>query len=179
MRKLGLDIQDTIAEIGGQSRTSRFNRRVVQVRERYRQAIESVYSQNADLFLQHTNNVYILDKDGVRTLIVYVDESIFAAELNAQRELIKLKLLELFGEAVESFEIHVSKGNYKDNHPYAVEIPVETANNSRSIPLDDAEKSRISQTAARIEDERLRKTFEKAMTADFKRIKSESEEISS
>ena len=121
MRRIGDNIEGYVASLMGDDEQARINYRAQQVRNRYRLAIESVYRENAELFLSHTNNVYILKKDGVLTLIVYVDESIFAAELNAQRELIKLKLLQLFGEQVEQFEIHVSRGNYKDYHPYADE----------------------------------------------------------
>ena len=93
MKKLGHDLELMIARLLGNDEQARINLRAHQVRDRYKQALETVYKNQAPLFLAHTNNVYILKKDGVKTLIVYVDDSIFAAELNAQRELIRLKLL--------------------------------------------------------------------------------------
>lgn len=118
MEKLGASIPDLLAQMSANNATARLNLRAKQVRARYKEALERVYGSTAQLFLEHTNNVYIMNKDGVRTLIVYVDDSIFAAELNAQRELIKLKLLELFGEDIETFDIFISRGSYKNNHPF-------------------------------------------------------------
>lgn len=175
MKKIGMDITHLIADLVGDSEQARINLRANQVRERYKRAIEVVYRETAPLFLAHTNNVYIMTKDGVRTLIVYVDESIFAAELNAQRELIKLHLLELFGEEVESFEIHVSRGKYKKNHPYLSNGEENVAQKAPSIPLDDNEKEYVSNTVSTVEDNRLRASLQKAMTADMEWKKGENQ----
>lgn len=173
MRKLGNDIDAAIRALGGDSPTARINRRAHQVRDRFRRALESVYGEAAAHFLAHTNNVYIMDKDGVLTLIVYVDESIYAADLNAQRELIRLKLLELCGEAVEEFEIYVSRGNYKANHPYLTDSEEESDPPALAVPLDPDEKSFVSDTVSVIADKRLRKAVEDAMTADLEWKKGE------
>ena len=175
MRKIGADITRCISELAGDSEQARINLRANQVRERYKRAIQTVYRDAAPLFLAHTNNVYIMDKDGRRTLIVYVDESIFAAELNAQRELIKLHLLELFGEDVEQFEIHVSRGSYKKNHPYLTDSPALADTLPPAVPLDDAEESFVSDAVSGIEDQRLRETLRKAMTADLEWKKGENQ----
>ena len=168
VKKLGKDIEYLIASLSEDSEQARINLRAHQVRARYRQALESVYRETAPLFLAHTNNVYIMRKDDVPTLIVYVDESIFAAELNAQRELIKLKLLELFGEQVEQFEIYVSRGDYKGYHPYSEE----GGPASLPIPLPDiseTDQMRVKETGAIVEDQGVRESLEKAMTADLAR----------
>lgn len=179
MKKIGSSIVEALAEMGADSEKARINMRAEQVRSRYRQAIESVYHDTAPLFLSHTNNVYIMKKDGVRTLIVYVDESIFAAELNAQRELIKLKLLELFGEEVEEFEIYISRGNYKKNHPYLEQENRESDEDLPTIPLDSNEKAFVSDMVSNIEDDRVRKAMEKAMTADLQWKKGKNVKFSS
>ena len=168
MKKLGKDIEYLIASLSADSDQARINLRAHQVRSRYRQALESVYRESAPLFLEHTNNVYIMRKDGIPTLIVYVDESIFAAELNAQRELIKLKLLELFGEQIEQFEIYVSRGDYKNHHPYSEE----GATSAAAIPLPELTeegRARVSELGAKVEDPGVRASLEKAMTADMAR----------
>ncbi len=177
MKKIGGQIPEVVDALGAKSPTARLNLRAHQVRARYQRALETVYGESTPLFLEHTNNVYIMDKEGVRTLIVYVDDSIFAAELNAQRELIKLKLLELFGEDVEEFQIYISRGSYKANHPYlasedeareqaeAVAAP--------SIPLDSSERRFVSETVSRVEDDALRGYIEKAMTASLEWKKGE------
>lgn len=173
MKKIGDNIEGYIASLMGDDEQARINYRAHQVRNRYRLAIEAVYRDTSQLFLAHTNNVYIMMKDGVKTLIVYVDESIFAAELNAQRELIKLKLLELFGEEVEQFDIHVSRGNYKEYHPYideAVEDPFPPA---PLMALDEEELKVVEAVCETIEDENIRKALQKAMSADLARKKTE------
>ena len=175
MKKIGADITHFIATLAGDSDQARINLRAHQVRDRFKRALEVVYRDMAPLFLAHTNNVYIMNKDGVRTLIVYVDESIFAAELNAQRELIKLHLLELFGEDVESFEIHVSRGKYKKNHPYLSEEDETVIKKPPSVPLNDNEKEYVSNTVSTVEDNRLREALRKAMTADMEWKKGENQ----
>ena len=173
MGKIAADIANCIDEMAGDSRTARFNLRVNQVRSRYKAVIELVYGDVAPLFLAHTNNVYIMDKKGVCTLIVYVDESIFAAELNAQRELIKLHLLQRFGEPIKEFEIHVSKPHYKNLHPYLSEDSENTDEKPSAIPLDDTEKSYVSNTVSHIDDKSVREAVRKAMTADLEWKKGE------
>ncbi len=175
MRKLGADMSTFIASLMGDSEQARINYRAHQVRDRYKRALELVYRDTAALFLAHTNNVYIMDKDGVRTLIVYVDESIFAAELNAQRELIKLHLLELFGEQVEQFEIYVSKPKFKKNHPYLASDEDASQKKAPSVPLTEEEKEYVEDTVATVEDDRLRESLRKAMTADMEWKKGENQ----
>lgn len=176
MQKIGGSIEYFVAQLAGDQEQALINLRANQVRERYKRAIETVYRDAAPLFLAHTNNVYIMDKKGARTLIVYVDESIFAAELNAQRELIKLKLLELFGEAVEEFEILVSRGGYKKNHPYLA-ADAGAPEPAPSVPLDEREWSYVSHSVSAIENKRLRDAFQKAMTADMEWKKGEKQNL--
>lgn len=171
MAKLQREIEHAIREMGGDEGRSRLNARIFQVKDRYRETIEKVYRDKAGAFLKHTNSVYIIDKEGVKTLIVYVDESIFAAELNAQRELIKLMLLENFKEQVEEFEIHVSRREYRNRHPFADY----KGENAASAPLTPSvkkelgahEQAYIDNTVALVEDARLREAMRKAMAADF------------
>ena len=184
MRKIGNDISRVIAEMGGDSDEARINMRVRQVLDRYRRAIESIYpAATARLHLAHTNKVIVKDvrtvgRNGesvkVRTLIVYVDESMYAAELNAQRELIKLRLLELFREEIEEFSIRISgKTQYKKEHPYLDSDSTETDEKSPSIPLNDDEKEFVSRTVGVVQDIKIQKSLEKAMTADLEWKKGE------
>lgn len=174
MRKIGSEIQYTVLQMGASSDAARLNMRIQQVRDRYRAAIESVYRDSAPLHLAHTNNVIIKD----RKLVVFVDDSLFAAELNAQRELIKLTLLELFGEEIDDFQIRTSQWKkYRDLHPYLTESNPGSNGNSPSVPLDSDEMAHVSNAASHIEDEKLRKAFEKAMTADLEWKKGERVEI--
>ena len=175
MRRIGEDISSYVASLGKDSDEARLNMRIQQVRARYKAAIESVYPQKtAKLHLAHTNSVIVTTVKGVRTLIVYVDESIFAAELNAQRELIKLTLLEQFGEDVEEFQIKISRWKkFRKMHPYLDEDSSLSDRKSPSIPLDEDELSFVSETVSVIEDEKVRKSLEKAMTVDLEWKKGE------
>ena len=175
MKKAGRQIREVVAALGAQSDAARLNMRIQQVRQRYRQAIESVYEPlTAQYHLAHTNNVIIRAIAGVKALVVFVDDSASAADLNAQRELVTLRLLELFGEEIDRFDIRISKWRkYRDSHPY---IDGDSANNqtvSVSVPLDDEEKSFVSATVSKVADEKVRKALEKAMTADLEWKKGE------
>jgi len=173
MKKLGQNIEYYLATLTGDQDQMRINLRALQVRDRYKTVLESVYRDSSSLFLQHTNNVYIVNKDGVKTLIVYVDESIFAAELNAQRELIKLKLLQLFGEEVEDFNIYISRGQYKNHHPYELDPSEEQTYAYQAVPLSESEQEYVKKTMETIESQPLKNSFEKAMTAAMELNKSE------
>lgn len=173
-----------VAELAGDSEAARINMRTQQVLERYRHAVEKAYPPaTAKFHLAHTNQVFIKDvnvvgRNGeplpVRSLIVYVDDSGCSADLNAQRELIKLFLHEEFGEEVEDFVIKISgTSEYKNVHPYLTSDQQESNTPATSIPLDANEKSYVSNVSSKIEDKRLRKSLEKAMTADLEWKKGE------
>ena len=173
MKKIGQSIEFYLATLSGDKDQARINMRAHQVRDRYKSVIETIYRDTAQLFLEHTNNVYIMTKNGVKTLIVYVDESIFAAELNAQRELIKLKLLEQFNEAVEEFEICISRGRYKNNHPYLLEDEQDLKQAYRPAKLDLNETQRVFDLSSTVDSKELRASFQKAMTASLTLSKTE------
>ena len=174
MKKLGANIDVFLATLTGDKDQMRINLRAHQVRARYKSVLQLVYRDTADLFLEHTNNVYIMNKDGVKTLIVYVDESIFAAELNAQRELIKLKMLEEFNEDIEQFQIYISRGRYRDNHPYETSFSdVRQRRSYQSVPLSQEDEQFVSNTVSKVEGHELKTSLEKAMTASIALNKAE------
>lgn len=124
------------------------------------------------MFLDHTNNVFVFDKDGRREMHVYVDDSLFAAELNAQREIIKWRCLQEYGENIDDFLIHVSRGRYKDQHPFAGECARDDGT-MPDVPLSSEEEVRVEGACAKISDERMREAFRKAMISDLRWKKSE------
>ena len=69
MKKIGVDIDVFLASLTGDEERARITIRARQVRDRYKTVIESVYRDVAPLFLEHTNNVYIMNKNDVKTLI--------------------------------------------------------------------------------------------------------------
>lgn len=107
---------------------------------------------------------------------MYVDDSIYAAELNAQRELLRLKLLELFGERIDVFDIFISRGNYRKKHPFdrmRAESAPEPVRKTPPAPLSAEEESRVDEAAARVENPRVQRALEKAMKADLEWKKGE------
>ena len=131
------------------------------------QKVQTMWSEVVDpFFLPHTNAVYILKKDGYEEMHVYVDESIYAAELNARRELIMIKLKDRYGEDIEKLDIHISRGKRKQIHPFVINHSTEIDKNP-AIPLDEEEIEKVEQTCSTIEDTTLKERFKKAMIADL------------
>lgn len=118
------------------------------------------------IFLDHTNNVFVFKKDGRVEMHVYVDESIYAAELNNRRELIKWRCLEEYGEAIDDFHIHISRGKYKNHHPFRKREDNDP-DQREPIPLDSKEMETVDEACGKITDQRLRECFKKAMISDL------------
>ena len=101
-----------------------------------------------------------------KQLIVYVDDSIVSAELNARRELIKLQFLDHYGEAIDEFKIIISRGEFKKHHPFAAEEAPAYREDVPSIPLDEEERAALCEEVEAIDDPRLRESLLRAMVAD-------------
>lgn len=125
--------------------------------------------------LKHTNSVYLLKSQAVPSaydLVVYLDNSTCAAELNARRELLRFEYLDRFGVVIDVFEIRISRGPYKEKHPFN-EMPPKQEEPS-APELTEAEKGRIEAMTASIDDPRLRASFQRAMAAQKRRSGSSS-----
>lgn len=140
--------------------------------------IEKVHSQFAEVvdpfILRHVNSVYLLRSksvDGMFDLVVYLDNSTCAAELNARRELIRLKYRERFDTLIDVFEIRISKGRYRDSHPFCGDAAEGKPSDAVAADMDPSESSRIDELASVIEDPALRNSFKRAMAAN-KRLNS-------
>ncbi len=154
--------------------------RANKVKQMWKSVVEMCCRPNAEAFLDHTNSVYIVREgegdDERKVLIVYVDESIFAAELNARREMIKLKLLERFGEEISEFRILISRGKYKENHPYREKAPEYAPPTPPRRPLPLEEVERLRKEAEGIGDKRMREALLKAMISGLERKSDEEDE---
>lgn len=148
------------------------------------QRIHDQFSQVVDPFiLEHTNSVYLLrHKDAlgdsqaneevsktetdskVFDLVVYVDNSLVAAELNARRELIRLKYREQFNISIDVFEIRISRGPYKDKYPFKDQDVIPQAS-TQGRELSEEETAHISELVEDISDKRIKESFIKAITA--------------
>lgn len=115
-----------------------------------------------------------------KKLVVYVDSSLVSAELNAQRELIRLRYLTDFSVELVGFDIKLSRGGYLNKHPYRDRKDAKSepkASVSRET-LSAEDLSYIDKVSSSIEDERLREAFKKAMTASFIKNRKNSEKSS-
>ncbi|WP_283169960.1 DciA family protein [Curtanaerobium respiraculi] len=131
--------------------------RIAQVRAMWKGLVDPI-------ILAHTNGVYVFTEGGGKQMHVYVDESIFAAELNNQRELLKLQMMERYGEKVDELHIHISKGKYKSIHPFEnTSGPLQW----RSAPLSASELDRVEESCGGIGEGRLKDAFKRAMIADL------------
>lgn len=136
--------------------------------------IEKTHAQFAELvdpfILKHTNSVYLLKSQavpGAYDLVVYLDNSTCAAELNARRELLRFEYLDRFNTTIDVFEIRISRGPYKDKHPFADSLDSDAQAESRD--LSEEESARIEEMTSTIKDPRLRASFRRAMAAQKRR----------
>ena len=141
--------------------------------------IEKTHAQFAELvdpfILKHTNSVYLLKSqavEGAYDLVVYLDNSTCAAELNARRELLRFEYLDRFNTTIDVFEIRISRGPYKEKHPFAE--PPSSDVQPKVRDLSEEESSRIEEMTSSIEDPRLRASFQRAMAAQKRRNESSS-----
>ena len=117
-----------------------------------------------EFIVEHTNSVYLMqNSSGLHDLIVYVDGSIYAAELNARREFIKWRYLDEYGIELENFEIRISKGSYRNNYPFKEE--------EEEIPfvpreLSNEEMHEIDAIVAHTKDPELKESFRKLLIAE-------------
>ena len=97
-------------------------------------------------------------------LVVYVDNSLVAAELNARRELIRLKYREQFKVVIDIFEIRISRGAYKDKYPFR-ELRDHNKEYRTAHTLTQKELNEIDELLKDIPEGKLRASFKKAIKA--------------
>ena len=95
---------------------------------------------------------------------MYIDNSLVAAELNARRELIRLKYREQFKISIDVFEIRISRGSYKGKYPFRNQDAVSQID-TQPRDLSDEENERINELVEDISDKRIKESFIKAITA--------------
>lgn len=142
----------------------------VQQRLLFANRAQKIHEQFAELvdpfILEHTNSVLmkrnVTNEDKV-DLEVYLDDSTCAAELNARRELLRLKYLERFNVAVGVFEIKISRGAYKNNHPFKEFLNGVKEHQPRE--LSSKEIKSIEDILSSCEEGPMRDSFERAIVA--------------
>lgn len=153
-------LERALSELGMDVDRARIQRRTAQVHAMWADIVD-------DAIVQHTNSVYITREDGVKKLTAYVDESIYAAELNARRELIKLQFARRYGEEIAEFRILISRGRYKNNHPFAPKREASYDERAVPAPLDARQSEALAAALSGVADPTLRAALEKAARADM------------
>ncbi|MDO4400710.1 MAG: DUF721 domain-containing protein [Coriobacteriia bacterium] len=177
-------LPDALHAMGGSVEDAAKMARASEVRRMWEQLMKL---GGDDYILEHTNNVFILRAEDARTLrrdhddrkdagatgtgkqlVVYVDESIVAAELNARRELVKLQFFEHFGERIDEFKIIISRGQYKSHHPFVHQAQKPSyIDGVQPVALTPEERAVAVQQVEGIQNDRLRRAVERAMIADL------------
>lgn len=161
MKAFSSVLQKTLRSTAASSELAAKAARANKVKQMWRDVVD-------DVFLDHTNAVYIVKENDEKILIVYVDDSMFAAELDARRELIRLKLLERHNEDVAEFRILVSRGKYKKNYPFRTEEGVVAAPvPARRVPLPAQMRIELEEQCLAIADPHLREALLRAMISDL------------
>lgn len=138
------------------------DRKIKQVHEQFAQV-------NDPFILSHTNSVYLLKhkESDLYDLVVYLDNSTCAAELNARRELIRLKYREQFNISIDVFEIRISRGSYKDKHPFENHLQNEPPLHVR--PLSPEEIESVEDITSSLHEGKMKESFENAIKAQKQR----------
>lgn len=157
---LSREVERALAALGADVDRVRIERRAAQVRAMWADIVD-------EPIVQHTNAVYIKRTEAGKELIAYVDESIYAAELNARRELIKLQFLRRYGEEIGTFKILISRGRYKRNYPFARSKEPDYEEPCAPQPLQKDQRAALSAALDKVDDPTLRESLERAASADM------------
>mgnify|MGYP003093023990 FL=1 len=191
MRKLGDSINELMAALAAGDDASRKAQRAAAVNVAWRNAVEAVYKDAAQIVLDHVNAVCIMAADEVvkgattkashagtgAQLVVYADDSLIRSDLDARQEFLKMKLKEE-GEHVETFKILPSRFEMKARHPFRrPEADGATARSARTdreetprTPLSPEEEAALEASVGAVESPTVRRALERAIRADKNRI---------
>lgn len=184
MKKLSSNMAAALQGMGGgkDADAARIARRTAAVQQMWAIAVGKMWRdpEAAAMILSHTNSVGIVKeenhrKEQYKKLFVYVDDSIVLTELNALRERIKLLFLAEFQEDVQEFDIRISRGARKKDHPYKEEEPPHYIDRTKAVPLTPAELDEVDRRVALVENEDVRRSLRKAMIADLQWKKGKNE----
>lgn len=133
-----------------------------------RENISENYAADSDQKFKKAKNDAVVQSDqnssqSVYDLVVYVDNSLCAAELNARRELIRLKYREQFNTVIDVFEIRISRGAYKEKYPFKETL--EAKQNAQPCELTQEDLLRISELTDVLPEGKMKDSFAEAIKA--------------
>ena len=132
---------------------------------RLQNAWEKIASSQA---LEHTDNITFSNRLNKSTLLVYVDSSHWAAELESQKELYRILIEKETGYRVADLKFLVTrKTAFKKAFIKWRETTTSSKGKEGSVPLTDEEEGYARKMVSVIKSEKLREQLFKAMKADF------------
>lgn len=130
--------------------------------------IQKGYDQFAEVvdpfILDHVNSVYLFTSkvdSSAYDLVVYLDNSTCAAELNARRELIRLKYREHFNMIIDVFEIRISRGAYRNTYPFKEGNKQKDAVFERELTPEDY--AQVEEIISPLPEGKLKDSFSRAL----------------
>lgn len=186
MRKLGVSISELMSTLAVGDDVARKAQRAAAVNVAWRNAVEAVYKDAAEMVLDHVNAVYIMGADEVvagapakaqpvgtgSQLVVYSDDSLIRSDLDARQEFLKMKLKEQ-GEHVDTFRILPSRFDMKARHPFrrpadpacAADALASTAEQPPREPLSPEQQAALDESVQSVENDAVRRALERAIQA--------------
>lgn len=126
--------------------------------------IQTIWEQIAPKeVLDHTDNVFLFMKDGKKEMVVYVDSPIWAAELTACKDRLRMFMEQRLGEGpIDIMKFQASSMAYRKKT--FIKREEENQSDTGSIPLTNAEIDDIFEYTNSIEDEGLKNAIRQAWT---------------
>lgn len=189
MRKLGASISELMSTLAVGDDVALKAQRAAAVNVAWRNAVEAVYKDAAEMVLDHVNAVYIMaagetvagapakaQPTGTGSqLVVYSDDSLIRSDLDARQEFLKMKLKEQ-GEHVDTFRILPSRFDMKARHPFRRPAdPAEASGEATAPaqparePLSEEERAALDESVQAVENDAVRRALERAIRADMNR----------
>lgn len=127
----------------------------------------------------HTDGVFYLEEDGVRTLIVYTDSPTWAQEFTLDKSLFLTRVEVMFGDTwidnlrfVVSTHVSKKKNNQQTNVLYDQAFVCDTS----QVTLSEHEIQEINSLVQSVSDEKLQGAIKKALIASVKWQKAQTQD---
>jgi hypothetical protein len=118
--------------------------------------------------LEHTSNIVWSKRDKEPTLLVFVDDSTWAAELTMQAHFLSLMMEQELGKPVAAMRFLISRNAaYKKEFKKHVSEPASYLDQTPSLALSAGEQEDLQQAVAGIEDTELRNRLYNAAKDDL------------
>ena len=164
--KLGREIEDYVYSASGEhlDQKGKPEHKVAQV-IKLQNAWEKIASPRA---LEHTDNITFVEKAKKPGVLIYVENSHWAAELEAQKELYRLLLEQETGFSIPDIRFLVTReASYKKIFLRRKEKNPVVNKGEKPIPLTAKEEEYVRRLISQVSDSKLKEKLYNAMKADL------------